>query len=201
MILVDPPVRLCHDERGPFNQDNMLRFMRHHLPERVCENWNWSLFDHTKAVLWRDHPVLHDPDKINASDMLHLLIGYIVFETWQRNVQHLENRLNFYRHEAIASPSLETFAPLTSLRRNFADIEDAIRSARNESVSATGHIDLEALFENNDAKPEATEVQYDLSLEKVKSLSTLLNNEIQFVIGSVTVQVPHFFETHELALN
>ena len=150
------------------------------------------MFDHLSAIFDCGRSTLHDSDKVKASDMLHLLIGCIILETWQHNVRNLENRLNYYRHKAIASPNLETFAPLKRLRRSFADIEDAILDAKKFFPFENGHIDFEKLFVNNDAKaakPERTEVQYDHLLEKIKALSAVLNNEIQLVIGSVTVQV------------
>jgi hypothetical protein len=102
--------------------------------------------------------------------------------------------LHSSRHAAIASPSLKTFDPLTLLRRSLADIEDAIRDAKKFFTFENGHIDFEKLFVNNDAKaakPERTEVQYDYLLEKIKALNSVLNNEIQLVIGSVTVKVSH----------
>ena len=151
------------------------------------------MFDHLSAIFDCGRSTLHDSDKVKASDMLHLLIGCIILETWQHNVRNLENRLNYYRHKAIASPNLETFAPLKRLRRSFADIEDAIRFARSNFTDATRRVAFETLFEENDSTPERTEVQYDHLLEKIKALNTVLNNEIQLVIGSVTVQVPDFF--------
>jgi hypothetical protein len=193
MVLVDPPIPLHHNEFGPFKQDNMKCFGFQYLPERLdaasTEGSRCSLFDHVRVIFGRQRRVLHDSDKIEAGTMFVFLVGYIILETWQHNVQFLEDRLNRSRHDAIANPSLDTFAPLTVLRRNFADIEDAIRAAKKNFTFETDHIEFETLFEDNDAKPETTEVQYDHLLEKLKVLSTVLNNEIQLVIGSVTVQV------------
>jgi hypothetical protein len=202
IILVDPPVPLFINELGPFNQDNMAPFAWQYLPGRLdatlsTEDSRCSLFDHMTVVFESKRPALHDSDRIHADNMLDLLIGYIILETWQHNVQSIEGRLNDFRHVAIASPSLKTFGLFTRLRRSFADIENAIRAAKKNFSESTDHMSLEKLFEESDTKPERTEVQYDHLLEKIKALNTALNNEIQLVIGSVTVQVPDFFKPCE----
>jgi hypothetical protein len=97
IILVDPPIPLYHNGRGPFSRDNMLRLWFQYLPEdsgRPTENSDWSLFDHISSTFIRRRPLLHDSDKVDkASEMLNLLIGYIILETWQQNVQYLERCL------------------------------------------------------------------------------------------------------------
>jgi hypothetical protein len=193
-MLVDPPILLKRNERGPFNGDNMLHFMHQRLPERLgefsTEHSQIRLFDQITEIVENKPQVFLDSDKMEADGMLDLLVGYTILGTWQHNLRYLEDRLDRRRHEAIASPSLDSFAPLTSLRRNVADIEDAIRAAKDRFAQATKRMTSEALPGGYDAKTQASEAQYDVLLEQVKTMSTLLNNEIQLVIGSVTVQVP-----------
>jgi hypothetical protein len=111
----------------------------------------------------------------------------IVFSAWQINVQYLENRFNVSRHDAIADPSLLTFHPLTLLRRNIADLEDALITAK-EDIQAHWLRTAQDRSHNQRVQ-ELFGPRYDALLQRVIAMSTKLNNEIQLVIGSVTVQV------------
>jgi hypothetical protein len=110
----------------------------------------------------------------------------------------MEERLHRHRHKAIANPSLGTFAPLTVLRRNLADLEDALRAARSDFYLFTRRNIPITYIKDHDVKTESPQARYDILLGQVKVMSTLLNNEIQLVIGSVTVQVPELSKLREL---
>jgi hypothetical protein len=108
-----------------------------------------------------------------------------VVSTWQVNVQYLENRFNSTRHEAIADPSLRTFHPLTLLHRNIADLENALVAAGRRMKSITRTWTLT----KSERALELFGAQYDALHDRLNAVSVRLNNEIQLVIGAVTVQV------------
>jgi len=126
--------------------------------------------------------------------MLAILIGYTILDICQHNAQQMEECLHSHRHKAIANPSLGTFAPHTLLRRNLADVEDALRAAQSTSTFVIRGNISGPFIKDHDSKKESVEARYDILLGQVKAMSTLLTNEIQLVIGSVTVQVPDLFK-------
>jgi hypothetical protein len=181
----------------------MLPFRCHHLPGSLSPDEpgdsRCDFFDNIKSILGHRRPALHDSDEARAFCMLDIMIGYIILNIWQHNMQQMEKRLHHHRHKAIANPSLVTFAPLTLLRRNLADLEDALRAAKSGFIVATRRDILHLSIKHNDPKTESTEARYDILLGQAKAMSIMLTNEIQLVIGSVTIQVPDLSKLHELS--
>jgi hypothetical protein len=91
------------------------------------------------------------------------------------------------RHDAIADPSLLAFHPLTLLRRKTADLEDTLITARETMQSYW--LKTAQDKSRNQSVLELFGPQYDALLQRVITMSTKLNNEIQLVISSATVQV------------
>jgi hypothetical protein len=81
MILVDSPVSLHRNEHGPFNQGNMLNLFCYHLPGRLSlgepGHWRCNFFDDINVILGHQPPALRDPE-----NMLEILIGYIILNSW-----------------------------------------------------------------------------------------------------------------------
>lgn len=127
-------------------------------------------------------------ENISTSLFIRLLASFMVLNVWRSNVGYIEQRLEYYRHEAIVHPSLDTFQPLTTLRMNIADLERAIIDARKESRSSFADL-MHAFDKKHNTQAKLPEVAYESLLQRVRAMSTLLNNEIQLIIGSVTVQV------------
>lgn len=164
------------------------------LPAHLdAEAPGYSYFDFPRDVVKTlEDPLLRglflDADRVDVHKVKAFLPSCTVLNAWRYNATYLEGRINLHRHDAIASPSLDTFDPLTSLRRNIAHLEDAIMEAKrnigwdlkkNRKISIT----------NVDEGRAILEAQYDILLQQVRSMSKALNNEIQLVIGSVTVRV------------
>jgi hypothetical protein len=115
----------------------------------------------------------------------------LILVAWRYNARYLRERINRYRHDAIANPSLETFSPLTRLRRHIPPLEDEIVGARSD-VGRLLIANRKLKVKDIDKGRAVLGEHYDVLLEEVRSMSTTLNNEIQLVIGSVTVQVLAF---------
>jgi hypothetical protein len=130
------------------------------------------------------------PGELEAPQMATITAMATAASAWQINVQYLEDRFNRARHEAIADPSLRTFHPLTLLRRNIADLDDALVDARKRLEP--GSLDWTKTAQERNLGQRVLETfspRYDALFHRVHVMSTKLNNEIQLVIGSVTVQV------------
>lgn len=126
--------------------------------------------------------------EIGCDQVNHALRCFMVLTAWESNTDHIRDLLNSYRHRAIAKPSLETFSPLTWLRRDLAHLDDALVVAK-QNLEDRDRDALEALLKNKNSGIKSLDVQYDALIDRVRAMSTTLNNDIQFVIGSVTVHV------------
>jgi hypothetical protein len=188
IILADLPIPTYHKGLGPFSHANMINFKSQYLPERVSD-FNYFQFNEVMMSIRVSRQLLLDADRIEAHEMLDLLVGYIILDIWRSNVRLFETRLNRCKHDALENPTLKAFATLTLHRRNLADLEDAVRAAKGNFTLATNVITLKTLPEDNDAKTGTTKVRYDRLLERVKAMSTSVSYEMQLIIGSVTVQV------------
>jgi hypothetical protein len=180
----------------PFNPFHMLAIEGQCLPVdlkysqfRLAEAILAGLGQGTDALATR-RLLFGSPGELVAPQMATITAIATVASAWQINVEYLEDRFNRARHEAIADPSLRTFHPLTLLRRNIADLDDALIHARK-------NIESESLVwtrtaQERDLGQRVLEIfgpRYDALFHRVHVMSTKLNNEIQLVIGSVTVQV------------
>jgi hypothetical protein len=195
-MLVDSTHSINKARQFPFSRWDMLEICSHRLPVNLNRGgfhlalrlFN-GLGECADALAVRR--VLFDsPDECTPRQMAEITAMAMVVSTWQINVEYLEDRFNRSRHEAIADPSLRTFHPLTLLRRNIADLDDALVEARKriepEFLGWTKTTQQKNLGQR---VLETFGPRYDPLFHKVHVMSTKLNNEIQLVIGSVTVQV------------
>lgn len=193
-MLVDslPPVK--GPRLQPLHRDSMLRYWQHCLPAHLdAEAPGYSHFDLSRDVSnTLQDPLLRglflDADRVVIKKINAFLPPCIVLNAWRYNATYLEGRINLHRHDAIANPSLDTFDPLTSLRRNIAHLEDAVMEAKRDVGSSLPE-KHKIVVANVDEGRAILEAQYDILLQQVRSMSKALNNEIQLVIGSVTVRV------------
>jgi hypothetical protein len=195
-MLVDSTGSIAITGQSPLNTSDMLAIHRQRLPVdlrdshfRFAQTLFAGLGEGADTLATR-RLLFGSPGKLEAPQMAAITAIATVASAWQINVQYLEDRFNRARHAAIADPSLPTFHPLTLLRRNIADLEDALMIARK-------NIEPESLFwtrtaQERDLGQRVLEIfgpRYDALFHRVHVMSTKLNNEIQLVIGSVTVQV------------
>jgi hypothetical protein len=129
------------------------------------------------------------PSELGPQQIATITAIATVLSAWQTNVQYIEDRFNRARLAAIADPSLPTFHPLTLLRRNIADLDHALKQARSRWEPDSGAWVLRDQDRNLGQRVlELFGPRYDALLYRVHVMSTNINNEIQLVIGSVTVQ-------------
>jgi hypothetical protein len=88
----------------------------------------------------------------------------------------------------MSSPSLETFKPIPLLRQYVAEVQDNLREIKDsigeEETQAIAHLQSLAQF-----CLETLDSIFDNLLKQASALSSKASNEIQLVIGTVTIQV------------
>jgi hypothetical protein len=215
VILVDSACTIVRTADGPFRRTQMLRLTDHLWLEPTA---TVSMIPVAIKSAHKLHPngPLHDfydlfgvLFKLFSPAMIRLLFGaaedlndqistllpcLMTITAWIDNMNHVETLLNDARHDAIANPSIEAFYPLTLLRRNIAHLEEALIAARTdirlEQVRALEVLRDARKFDlSQDDSHFDLLGKYDELLGQTRAISTSLNNEIQLVIGSVTVQV------------
>lgn len=109
---------------------------------------------------------------------------------WVVNIQAFDRHLGKLSTKAILKPSLDTFRPIPMLRQNVAELRHALLMSR----STIGKRDTTAFAELEDVtshRLKPLDSVFDALLELTDALSARIGNEIQLVIGSVTIQVCH----------
>jgi len=107
---------------------------------------------------------------------------------WEKNIQAFDQHLGKLSNKAMLKASLDTFRPIPILRQNVADLRDALQ----ESSDSVGKTDITAFAELQDVtshRLESLDTVFDTLLKRTDALSAKVSNEIQLVIGSVTIQV------------
>jgi hypothetical protein len=122
-----------------------------------------------------------------------ILPWLLAASAWRRNIEQLDGRLNHLRTIAMTNPSLETFKPIPLLRQYVADLQDALREMKDavREEEAQAFAQLQQTDNPVDTfRPETLDSIVDMLLKQADALSLKASNEIQLVIGSVTIQVP-----------
>lgn len=188
--------------RAPFDEQEQLFFQDSGrlpaVPTWVWTGSNWSTpWQFHLSICLREaledqaaRRLLFGPDGIshNVKQQASILISMAAIAAWRINVSHIRGQLQTFRHDAIATPNMKTFGPLALLRRNIAHLEEWLSWAKdNQSTEAKEVFDRRRKIQGS--KLQSLDDQYGALLQQVKDMSTNLNNEIQLVVGSVTVQV------------
>lgn len=187
---------------APFDSINQLNFEESgYVPATYKYGWTGSDY----RGMWQFHlarclrsaldgpaarRLLFELDEFPHRDQnqTSVLIAMTTIAAWQDNVAYIRGSLNSVRQDAIATPSMLTFSPLALLRRNIADLEVSISEAKElQSTEAKQVFDRRR--RTLGSKLPSLDDQYEALLQQLKDISIVLNNEIQLVIGSVTVQV------------
>lgn len=103
---------------------------------------------------------------------------------WAANVTVLREKLETQRYAALLSPSGVSYRPLITLRRAVADTRAGIVAVQ-ESIWPT----MEETFQELHGDPERTlRGMHEPVLRKIDGINRELNEDIQLIIGAVTIQ-------------
>jgi hypothetical protein len=111
---------------------------------------------------------------------------------WKTNIRVFESQLHKLSNLAMSKPSLKTFRPIPTLRQHIIDMRDALQQVKDgigsETIAA-----FSELQKTTNHQLESLDSVFETLLIKTDALSAKASNEIQLVIGSVTIQVlsPH----------
>jgi hypothetical protein len=109
---------------------------------------------------------------------------------WRRSIELVDRRLNHLRTRAMSYPSLDTFRPIHLLRQYVADLHDALQDLK-DGLGETENQAVAQLQTLAQFRLETLDSIFDTLLKQANALSSKASNEIQLVIGSVTIQVSY----------
>jgi hypothetical protein len=122
----------------------------------------------------------------DLKNFLQALQMVMAATAWQSNIGHLESRLSTLQLRAISNPTMHTFLPLTTLRRNLADLSNGLSVARLGIVP--GDYDRLGWIGEGESRRTHSWRVLDELLERTDRLAEALGREIQLIIGSVQVR-------------
>lgn len=127
-------------------------------------------------------------NSLSAEKLAVVLPWLMVAYAWRLNVRYLSRRLNQLRDKAMSDPSLRTFRPIPMLRQNVADLQDALQEAK-DSIGEADTLAFAELEKLAGHPLESLDGIFDTLLKQASALYLTASNEIQLVIGSVTIMV------------
>lgn len=106
---------------------------------------------------------------------------------WEWNIRTFDRHLGQLSANAMLEASLNTFRPIPTLRQNVADLREALQEA-SDSVGKADTTTFSELQDTTSNRLETLESVFEVLLKRTDALSARISNEIQLVIGSVTIQ-------------
>jgi hypothetical protein len=184
-----------------FLRSNMVSSVFNGPPLDVEHHTPFDEFGVLTHLLTTKHSLLNPARAESTKDELDLLFSvddqYLISTVlpwllaafaWRLTLEQLDRRLNRLRTTAMSSPSLETFKPIPLLRQYVAEVQDNLREIKDsigeEETQAIARLQSLAQF-----RLETLDSIFDTLLKQATALSSKASNEIQLVIGSVTIQV------------
>jgi hypothetical protein len=107
---------------------------------------------------------------------------------WEWNIRSFDRHLGKLSTKAMLKASLDTFRPIPTLRQNVSDLREALQEA-SDSVGKADTTAFGELQDITNSRLETLESMFEALLKQTDALSAKISNEIQLVIGSVTIQV------------
>jgi hypothetical protein len=129
-----------------------------------------------------------DDKNLTLASFRIAFLWLLAVSAWQGNIQAFDRYLEKLSNNAMSTPSLKTFRPIPTLRQNIADLRDGIQLSKDRIGEADGAAfrDLQGVTTH---RLEPLDSVFETLLQRTSALSAKASNEIQLVIGSVTIQV------------
>jgi hypothetical protein len=125
---------------------------------------------------------------LNLSVTSAVLFWLLTTTAWASNIKYLDDRLKKLRSKALAHPSLATFQPVPLLREEIAPLHDILLDEKDR----IGEDDIAAFATVQELVGyplETLDNIFDSLLREASALAQTASNEIQLIIGSLTIQV------------
>ncbi|KAM0710554.1 hypothetical protein Q7P35_002225 [Cladosporium inversicolor] len=190
-------IRLCHQVEAELHRDGYSA--KHQwdidpfdLFARIQDLFTnkMSFLNPTKTESTKDELDLlfgHGDDSLDQASFALALAWLLAASTWQSNINAFDHRLKQLRTTAMMTPSLLTFQPIPLLRQNVEDMDTALQEMK-ESITEIDHEAFAKLRLLANHPLQTLENIFDTLLKRTAALSSTAGNEIQLVIGSVTIQ-------------
>ena len=130
----------------------------------------------------------HGKDFSTSASFAIVFPWLLAASRWEVNIWAFDKHLEQLSNRAMAKPSLKTFRPIPTLRQNVADMRDAIQRMKDE-IGKSDTTAFTRLQEILGHELEPLDSMFNTLLKRTNALSAKASNEIQLVIGSVTIQV------------
>jgi hypothetical protein len=150
-----------------------------------------SLLNPTRAETSKDELDLFfsvGNESLKPAALSVVLVWVLAASAWRLNLEQLDRRLDRLRTIAMSNPSLATFKPIPLLRQYVAEVQDALREIK-DGIGEKDNQALAQLQSLAQSRLETLDSIFDTLLKQTGALSSKASNEIQLVIGSVTIQV------------
>lgn len=210
-------VRVFQENKRPF-YSKMKTFLSADLPLHLAPSYfnshleaafgSFDVFTELRTLLTMKASILNPTRAESRNDELDLLFGKIgesltpssfslilpwllAASLWQDNLRFFSRRLKTLSNKAMSRPSLATFRPVPMLRQNVTDARECLQQVKDDIGDAdiAAFADLQALV---DYRLESLEAIFDTLLKQADALLSAAGNEIQLIIGSVTIQVLNY---------
>lgn len=112
----------------------------------------------------------------------------LVVSGWKDNIGFFEKRLRELSNAAMSKPSLDTFRSIPLLRQNISDLIEAIERERSR-IRGEARAAFAELQQVTHHHVESLDDVFEDLMKQASALSAKTSNEIQLVIGSVTIQL------------
>lgn len=165
----------------------------------------FDVFNALCRILTMKSSVLNPTRAVSRQNELNLLFGQgsgslspssyrlilpwlLAASQWQDNLRTYGRRLKTLSNQAMLKPSLKTFKPVPALRQDVADAQEALQVAKDSISEARGaaFADRQEIVEH---KLQALDAIFETLSKQADALSSAASNEIQLIIGTVTIQV------------
>jgi len=125
------------------------------------------------------------PGMKNLAIVLQWLLAV---SAWKANITAFDSHLQRLSNAAMSNPSLKTFRPIPTLRQNVADLRDAVQREK-DNIGSGARAAFTGLAQATKQQLESLDSVFETLLKESDALSAKASNEIQLVIGSVTILV------------
>jgi hypothetical protein len=127
-------------------------------------------------------------DPLTAKDFGIVLQWLLTVSAWRANIRAFDHWLGGLSIEAVSNPSLKTFRPIPTLRKNVADLRYSLQREEYEieDEARAAFAEFQKIVEY---RVESLDSVLGTLLKDSEALIAKASNEMQMVIGSVTIQV------------
>jgi hypothetical protein len=125
-----------------------------------------------------------------SADFENVFRWVLAVSAWEANIRAIDSHLQRLSNAAMSKPSLKTFRPIPILRQNVTDLKDALQREKDK-ISDVVRTHFSEFRKTKDYTLESLDSVFETLLNEADVLSAKVSNEIQLVIGSVTIMVIH----------